>query len=134
MTGIDKYVTEAMQTKEEEHRASRRLLAQARPQLKPAVMLSSVSILVRDRKWMDMETQRSQDQKCYQVSKAMTRLLRHDRTVPREIDGPVLFDDVLEECRKKKFDGTLPWSITHWISMLAKRRRSQEKVSILFEP
>ena len=35
----------------------------------------------------------------------MTRLLGHDQTVPREDDGAVLLDDVLEECRKKKFDG-----------------------------
>ena len=64
--------------------------------------LSSVSIPVRNRKWIDIETQRSHDQQRYQVSKAMTRLLRHDQTVPREIDGAVLFDEVLEVCRKKK--------------------------------
>ena len=71
VSGIDKYVTEAMPAKEEEHRASRRLVAKDRPRFKPAVTLSSVSIPVRDRKWTDTETQRSHDQ----VSKAMTRLL-----------------------------------------------------------
>ena len=96
VSGIDKYVTEAVQPKEEEHRAS------ARPQLKPAVTLSSVPIPVHGRKWIDIETQRSHDQQCYQTSKVMTRLLRHDQTVPREIEEAVLFDDVLEECRKKK--------------------------------
>ena len=111
--------TESMQTKEEEHGASERLVAKARPRLKPAVKLSPVSIPVPDRKWVDRETQRSHDQACYQVSKAMTRLLRHDRTVPREIDGAVLFDDVLEECRKKKFDGASQWSLNDWISILA---------------
>ena len=50
VSGIGKYVTEAMQPKEEEHRASGRLVAKARPQLKPAVTLSSVSMPVRDRK------------------------------------------------------------------------------------
>ena len=50
----------------------------------------------------------------------MTRLLRHDQTVPQKIGGEVLFDDVLEECRKKKFDGASQWSITDWISILAK--------------
>ena len=39
-----------MQTEEEEHRASGRPVATARPRLKPAVTLSSVSIPVRDRK------------------------------------------------------------------------------------
>ena len=106
--GVDKYVRESMLTKEEEHRASGRLVAKARPRLKPAVTLSSVSILVRDRKWIDIESQRLHDQKC-EVSKAMTRLLRHDRTVPREIDGSVLLDNVWEECKKKKFDGASQW-------------------------
>ena len=50
VSGIDKYVKESMQTKEEEHRASGRLVAKARTPLKPAVTLSSVSILGRDRK------------------------------------------------------------------------------------
>ena len=35
VSGIDKYVTESMQTKEEEHGASGRLVAKARPRLKP---------------------------------------------------------------------------------------------------
>ena len=43
------------------------------------------------------------------------------------------FDDVLEECRKKKFDGASQWPLNDWISILAKRRRRQEKVSILLE-
>ena len=43
VSGIDKYVTESMQTKEEEHRASGRLVEKARPRLKPAMKLSSVS-------------------------------------------------------------------------------------------
>ena len=75
VSGIDKYVTEAVQTKEEEHRDS------ARPQLKPAVTLSSVLIPVHGGKWIDIETQRSHDQQCYQTSKVMTWLPRHDQTV-----------------------------------------------------
>ena len=59
VSGIDKYVTESMQTKEEEHGALGRPVAKARLRLKPAVTLSSVSIPVRDGKWIDIETQRS---------------------------------------------------------------------------
>ena len=81
VSGIDKYVAESMQTKEEEHGALGRPVANARPRLKPAVKLSSVSIPVRGRKWIDIETPRSHVQACYQVSKAMIRLLRHDRTL-----------------------------------------------------
>ena len=120
VNGVDQYVTEEMQPKEEEHRASGRLVAKARPQLKPAVTLSSVSIPVRERKWVDIERQRSHDLKCFDVSKAITRLLRHDQTVPRGIDGAVLFYDVLEECRKKRFDGASQRSLEDWISILTK--------------
>ena len=62
----------------------------------------------------------------------MTRLKPHDQTVLLEIDGAVLFDDVLEECRKKKFDGASQWPLNDWISILA-QGGSQEKVLILLE-
>ena len=39
-----------METKEEEHLASVRPVVNARPRLKPAVTLSSVSFPIRDRK------------------------------------------------------------------------------------
>ena len=54
VSGIDKYVTESMQTKEEKHRASGRLVAKARPRLKPSVTLSSVYILF-DRKLITLK-------------------------------------------------------------------------------
>ena len=92
VSGIDKYVTESMQTKEEECRASWRRVAKARPR---------------------------HDQVCYQVSKAMIRFPRHDRTAPRKMDGASLFDDILEECRKK-IEGASQWSLNDWISILAK--------------
>ena len=46
--GINKYVTESMETKEEEgHSASVRLVVKARPQVKPAVTLSSACVPLR---------------------------------------------------------------------------------------
>ena len=102
VNGVDKYVTESMLTKEEEDIASGKPIAKARPQHKPTVTLTSVSIPVRERRWIDIETQRSHDQKCSNVSKAITRLLRHDPTVHREIDGAIQYNDIFEECRKKK--------------------------------
>ena len=79
------------------------------------VTLTSVSIPVRERKWIDIETQRSHDQKCYEMSKAITRLLRHDQTVPRGIDGAFQYNDIIEE-----FDGASQWSLEDWTSTLAK--------------
>ena len=46
------------------------LAAKVKPRLKPAVTLISVSILVHERRWIDIETQRSNDHKCYEVSKS----------------------------------------------------------------
>ena len=83
VNGVDMYVTESMLTKEEEEKASGKPIAKARPRQKPAVTLTSVSIPVNERKWIDIETQRSHSHKCYDVSKAITRLQRHDQSVPR---------------------------------------------------
>ena len=56
VNGVDKYVT-----KEEEDIASGKPIAKARPRQKPTVTLISVSIPVPERKWIDIETQRSHD-------------------------------------------------------------------------
>ena len=82
VNGVDKYVTESMLTTKEEDIVSVKPIAKARPRQKPTVTLTSVSIPVLERDWIDIETQRSHDHKCYEVSKAITRLLRHDQTVP----------------------------------------------------
>ena len=115
VNGVDKYVTESMLTKEEEDIASGKPIAKVRPRQKP-----SVSILVREREWIDIETRRSHDQKCFEVSKAFTRLLRHDQTVLRGSDGAIQCNDIIEECRKKKFDGASQLSLEDWISTQAK--------------
>ena len=99
---VDKYKTESMPTAKEENTASGKPIAKARPRQKPTMTLTSVSIPVLDRKWIDIETQRSHDHKCYEVSEAITRLLRHDQSVPRGSDGAIHCSDIIEECRKKK--------------------------------
>ena len=105
VNGVDTYVTESMLTKEEVDMASGKPIAKARPRQKPTVALTPVSIPVRERRWTDIETRRSNDQKCFEVSKAVTRLLRHNQTVHRDIDGAIQYNDTIEECRKKKVDG-----------------------------
>ena len=82
-------MTEAMLTKEEEDIASGKPIAKARPRHKPTETLTSVSILVIERKWIDIETKRSHDHRCYEVSNTITRLLRHDQSVPRGSDGAI---------------------------------------------
>ena len=120
VNGVDKYVTESMLTKKKEVIASRKPIAKARPRQKCTVTLTSVPVPVLERKWIDIETQRSQHHKCYEVSKAMTRLLRHDQSVPRGSDGAIHDSDIIEECRKQKFDDASQWLLEDWISTLSK--------------
>ena len=81
VNGVDRYVTESMPTAKEEDRASGKPIAKARPRQKPTVTLTSVSVPVLETKWIDIELQRSHDQQCLRVSKAVTRLLRNDQSV-----------------------------------------------------
>ena len=111
MNCVDTYVTESMLTKKEEDIASGNPIAKARPRQKPTGALTSVSIPVLERKWIDIETQRSHDHKCYEVSKAMTRLLRHDQSVPRGSDGAIHYSDIIEELsilRESKLFQSIP--------------------------
>ena len=122
-----------MLTTKEEDLASGKPIAKARPRQKPTVTLTSVSIPVLERKGIDIETQRSHDHKCYEVSKAITRLLRHDQSVSQGNDGAIQYSDIVDECRKKKFDDAPHWSIEKWISVLAKgggaKKRFQQCVN-----
>ena len=133
VNGVDKYETESMLTKKEEDVASGKPSAKARPRQKPTVTLTSVSILVLERKWIDIETQRSHDHECYEVSKAITRLLRHDQSVPRGSDGAIHCSDIME-CRRKKFDGVSQWLLEDWISTLAKGGGAKKRVQYCVNP
>ena len=119
MNGVEKHETETTETIEgEEHRAAGKPVAKARPRLKPAVTLTSVSIPLCERNRIDVNPVKYHDD-CF-VSKAMIRLLRHDQSVHQEDDWAVRFGDILEEFKKKKFVGALHWPIERWTSTLAK--------------
>ena len=90
VNGVDKYVTESMQNTKEEDMASVKPIAKARQRQKPTVTLTSVSIPDMDR----YQTQRSHDHKCYEVSNDITRLLRHDQSVPRGSEGANHHSDI----------------------------------------
>ena len=123
-----------MLTKEEEDIASVKPVARARPRRMPTVSLTSVSVLVLERKWIDIETQRSHDHKCYTVSKAITRLLRHDQSVPRGSDGAIHYSDIMEECRKQKFDDASQWLLNDWISIVAKGGGAKKRFQYCLNP
>ena len=69
---------------------------QAKPQPMPTFTLTLVSIPYHERKWIDINPG-TYSQGCFEVSKFMIRLLRHDDTVHREDDGAVRFDDLAEK-------------------------------------
>ena len=52
--------------------------------------MSDVNFIpIGKKKWIDIETQESNDPCCFQVSKFITQLLRHNQNVHREDDGAV---------------------------------------------
>ena len=63
MNDVDKCVTESIVTKERRH-SLRKSVAKLKLRQETTVTLTSVSIPVLERKWIDIETQRSHDHKC----------------------------------------------------------------------
>ena len=106
------------------------------------------SIPVGQRKWIDIETQESNDPYCFQVLKFITRLLRHSAQVRREDDGAVHYNQVIDECKKKQFDNAESWSaeemnefvnaphwsIDKWISVLAKGGGQKKRFQYCLNP
>ena len=81
MNGVDKYVSETTETiEDEDQRAFGKPIAKARLRMKSTIALTPVSVPLRERKWVDVNLG-SYDHECYIMSKAMTRLLRHDQNI-----------------------------------------------------
>ena len=110
-----------------------RLAAKARPRLKLAVTLSSVSIPLHERKWIDINPEEF-DHDRFTVSEAMMRLLRHGQSVHREEDGAVRFDDILEEFKNKKVDGASKWLLNDGISIQAKGGGAKKRFQYCLNP
>ena len=100
VNGIDKFVREAMPIQEEE-KASVKPVERARPILKPSSTSGWDSTPMNQRQWIDIERQESKDPYCFQVSRFITRFLRHNQKVYREYDGAVHYDQVVDDCKKK---------------------------------
>ena len=132
VNGVDRYVTESMPTAKEEDIASGKPIAKARPRQKPTVTLTSDSIPVLERIWIEIKTQRSHDQKCYRVSKAVTRLLRHDQSVRRGSDRAILqwHHRRVQEGEVRRRFAMVTWRFD---IRTGRRRRTKEKISILRE-
>ena len=116
--------------RKEEQKASVKPAAKARPRLKPSSTSGWDFTLIEQRQWIDIETQESKDPYCFQVSKFITRLLRHCQIVNREglVDNTERW---LVESRE--FVNATHWSIEKWTSVLAKGGGQKNRVSILVE-
>ena len=89
VNGINKYVTatsEEVSVASVENRGTGKPVAKAKPQPTPTLTWSPVSILHRERKSIEVDPGNF-SQGCFEVSKLMIRLFRHD-------DGVVRFDDL----------------------------------------
>ena len=120
---------------QEEEKASEKPAEKARPIFKNLhqQVVGTVFLWNTD-KWIDIEIHESKDPYCFQVSKFITRLLRHSQQVNREEDAGVHYDQVIDECKKKlsndtgdgsdemkkQFANAPYWSLDKWISVLAK--------------
>ena len=102
VNGINKYVTETPEETPIENVqpsiSAGRLVATAEPRPKPVVNLSSNHVPIKKRIWIDIDPQPF-DRRCIEVSHFMTRTLRHDSSIPRDEDGAVRFDDLIEKLR-----------------------------------
>ena len=91
-------------------------MAKAKPKPK-YVVNSSINLLIRKRKLIDIDPQPF-DRSSFEVSKLMTRTLRHGSSIPQEEDGAVRFDDLMEKLKEKHVD-TLQWTVKTWVNSLA---------------
>ena len=105
VNGIEKIVREAMPIQEEE-KASGKPVAKARPISQSSSTSGWDFTPMEQRQWIDIEIQESKDPCCFQVSKFITRLLRHSQQVNREEDAGVYYDQVVDECNEKQSDDT----------------------------
>ena len=109
-----------------------KLDAKAGPRPTLTLTLSLVSIPYRERKWIDIEPGKF-SQRCFEVSKVMIRLLRHDDSVHREEDGAVRFDD-LAELFRSRFAATSHWSSQPRISFLEKGEGQKKRFQYCLNP
>ena len=98
VNGVEKYVREAMPIQEGEE-ASGKPAAKAKSILKPASTSNPNFNPMKDRRWIDIEVQKSKDQSCYQMSKFITNLLRHGED-GREKMPEFLMKKILRHAKK----------------------------------
>ena len=73
------------------------------------------------------------DHICFAVSKFTTRTLRHESSIPRDEDGAVRFDDLIERL-KEHFVSTLQWTVMTLSNFLAKGGGRKKRFQYCLNP
>ena len=61
-------------------------------------------------------------------------MLRHDQSVPRGSDGAIHYSDIIEECRREKFDCASQWLLEDWLSTPAKGGGAKKRFPYCVNP
>ena len=128
VNGMNKYVTEMTEETRDDHidctgESRGKFVAIARPKQTSTPTTSSTTSLPCDhRAWSDAQPGPF-DKSCFEVSKKMIRVLRHDPSVPREEDGAVEFR-TLAPMFRSEFASSQCWSILTWLNYLQRGGRS----------
>ena len=107
---------------------SSRSKAKAKPQRRNSASSSTRIIPVGERTWTDIEPQ-DYSPTDDSVSNKLINLLRHG-SLPRENDGATEFWRLKDDLRNK-FEHSQHWSDEMLKSIICKRRRKQEHISVL---
>ena len=102
--------------------------AQAKPRRRTPASSSTRTVPIGERKWTDVEPE-DYSPIAYPVSKQLSTLLYHGDLL-REDDGAIKF--CIKDYLRNDFGQSQHWSDEMWKSTMAKRRRQQEKISILY--
>ena len=134
--GITEYVTETSEEIPTENVdlfiSTRKRVAKTKPRPKIVLNLSSKSVPINERKWMDIDPQPF-DHSCFEESKFMTRTLRHDSSTPRDEDGAVRFDEFIVKL-KEFFVSTLQWTVKTWANSLAQGGGWKKRLQYCLNP
>ena len=103
--------------------------AKAKPQRRTLASSPTRTLPIGERKWTDVEPE-DYSPVAYPVSKQLSTLLRHGH-LPREDDGAIEFWRTKEYLRNDLVQSQ-HGSDEKWKSTMAKRRRKQAKISILY--
>ena len=117
MNGVEKYVTETVETAEdEEHRASGKPIAKARPRVTSTKTWTPVYVLLRERKWMDVN-RGIHDRECYFISIELIRLQRHDQNILGKLTAQSIMRILWKNSTKGKgnLEGASQWPLNGFL-------------------